>query len=90
VTPEERIQAALDIASSYGGIDGAHHKMWVIDQMVRVLTGCPEVKLLATDIHGTSYTYDALGQSDTYRAWVKAFEEEDGVKIYEWEIGIIP
>jgi hypothetical protein len=23
----------------YGSIDGGHHKMWVIDQMVRALTG---------------------------------------------------
>jgi hypothetical protein len=35
-TPTE---AALDIAFQYGGIDGAHHKTWVIDQMVRALTG---------------------------------------------------
>ncbi len=31
--------AALDIALRYGQIDGGHHKMWVIDQMVRALTG---------------------------------------------------
>lgn len=30
---------ALDVAFQYGAIDGAHHKMWVIDQMVRALTG---------------------------------------------------
>lgn len=32
-------EAALDLAERYGGIDGDHHKMWVIDQMVRALTG---------------------------------------------------
>lgn len=32
-------QQAVAIAVSYGGIDGDHHKAWVIDQMVRVLTG---------------------------------------------------
>lgn len=36
---EERIEAALKLAFNYGGIDGAHHKMWVIDQIVRTLTG---------------------------------------------------
>ena len=35
----EKICAALDLAKSYGGIDGDHHKAWVIDQMVRALTG---------------------------------------------------
>lgn len=28
---------ALHIAFQFGDIDGAHHKMWVIDQMVRAL-----------------------------------------------------
>ena len=36
---EQRINAALDVALRYGSIDGAHHKAWVIDQMVRALTG---------------------------------------------------
>lgn len=30
---------ALEIAFNYGQIDGNHHKMWAIDQMVRALTG---------------------------------------------------
>ena len=34
-----RIARALKLASAYGSIDGDHHKAWVIDQMVRVLTG---------------------------------------------------
>lgn len=34
---EERINKALEIAWRYGQIDGGHHKMWVIDQMVRAL-----------------------------------------------------
>lgn len=33
----ERINKAIDLAFQYGGIDGGHHKMWVIDQMLRVL-----------------------------------------------------
>lgn len=35
---EQRIKKALKIAEEYGGVDGAHHKDWVIDQMVRALT----------------------------------------------------
>jgi hypothetical protein len=30
---------ALDIARRYGGIDGSHHRAWVIDQMCRSLLG---------------------------------------------------
>ena len=32
-------QAALEVAQRHGGTDGDHHKAWVIDQMVRALTG---------------------------------------------------
>ena len=35
---DERIKAALSIAELSAG-DGDHHKTWIVDQMVRVLTG---------------------------------------------------
>ena len=34
---DDNIKNALNIAFSYAQIDGAHHKLWVIDQMVRNL-----------------------------------------------------
>ena len=34
-----RISAALEIAKDCAQIDGGHHKAWVIDRMVRLLTG---------------------------------------------------
>jgi len=36
---QAEMEAALDFAHMCGAIDGAHHKMWVIDQMVRALPG---------------------------------------------------
>lgn len=39
MTDAEKIAVALDIACRFGQIDGAHHRLWVIDQMVRALTG---------------------------------------------------
>ena len=39
LTSKAKIKEALDLAINYGTIDGAHHKMWVIDQIVRTLTG---------------------------------------------------
>ena len=45
--PEERIAAALDLIVRYGGIDGEHHKRWVIDQVARVLAGDGYAKLVA-------------------------------------------
>lgn len=32
-----RINKAVKLAVKYGGIDGDHHKDWVIDQIVRTL-----------------------------------------------------
>ena len=32
-------EAALEIIEQYGGFDGAHHKQWVLDQIVRKLVG---------------------------------------------------
>lgn len=34
---EQRIASALEVIERYGGIDGEHHKTWVIDQAVRAL-----------------------------------------------------
>lgn len=39
MSKKKKIEKALEVAISYGGIDGDHHKAWVIDQMVRALTG---------------------------------------------------
>ena len=36
---DDREQGALDLISEYGEIDGAHHKQWLLDQVVRMLTG---------------------------------------------------
>ncbi len=34
-----KISQAMDVAMKYGGIDEAHHKAWVIDQVLRYLLG---------------------------------------------------
>lgn len=44
----ERIVAAKNLAHRYGGIEGEHHKTWVIDQMVRLLAG-PDYDQWVTD-----------------------------------------
>ena len=41
-TDAEKIEKALEVAWNYGQVDGSHHKMWVIDQMVRALCGSEE------------------------------------------------
>ena len=68
------IARALDLAVRYGGIGGDHHKSWVIDQMVRALTGCEG----QTD----SPKYSELVAC--------AKSGEDGPDTYAWEVGIAP
>jgi len=35
----DHVEEALDLINRYGGIDGGHHKQWVLDQVVRALAG---------------------------------------------------
>ena len=34
---EEKINKAIELIESYGWIDGAHHKQWVLDNIIRAL-----------------------------------------------------
>jgi len=33
------IKEALELIAEYADIDGAHHKQWLLDQVVQLLTG---------------------------------------------------
>lgn len=52
MTDKEKIQQAIDIAIEYGQIDGDHHKAWVIDQIIRILTGNKYNKVIKELING--------------------------------------
>lgn len=71
---QKRIKQALKVAFQFGGVDGAHHKTWVIDQMVRALTGCTEGK--KTQEYG-KFVFDAKNG-------------EDGPNTYDYDEGIAP
>ncbi len=38
---EARIEIAIGLIADYGSIEGEPHKIWLIDQILRTLTGCP-------------------------------------------------
>ena len=78
-----RIALALEYAKD-GTVDGAHHKMWVIDQMVRALTNCPLVEMTGIDCNGKPYKYTTLGESSTYRHFVA----DIAIGLGEWDKGI--
>lgn len=82
---QERIDRALECALRFGGIEGDHHRTWVIDQMVRSLLGCdfpPEED---------AKNWPDLAPNDQYNTWVReACDGEDGPDTYTWETGIAP
>lgn len=57
-----KIDKAIELAVKYGGIDGDHHKTWVIDQMVRALAGKKYDALVKEACDGedgpNTYTWD--------------------------------
>jgi hypothetical protein len=48
-TDTERIAKAIRLAVRYGGIDGDHHKTWVIDQMCRALLSAEAYQRMVKD-----------------------------------------
>lgn len=80
-TDGDKIKKALAIAAQWGGNDD-HHGQWVIDQMVRALTGCPAVMATAIDCKGHKYTYETQGESAEYRKFIASAGE--------WDEGIAP
>ena len=57
-TPDERISKAVNLADSYGNIDGDHHKMWVIDQMLRALLSEQDYKDLIATRKADGFSWD--------------------------------
>lgn len=59
---EERITSAIEMAVDFGGIDGAHHKTWVIDQIVRILAQSDYEEIVRKAKHGIdgpdTYSWD--------------------------------
>ncbi len=79
---EARIQDALMTAINYGQIDGAHHKMWVIDQMVQ--------KLLGSEKNYNDFV-DRYMYGDDEGNLPEGFNRDEAEDAeYEWDQGIAP
>lgn len=86
-----KIEKALDIICSYGDIDGDDHKDWVMDQVTRVLTDCPDIEREAVSCKGEKYKYIELGESEEYKKLVSdSCRGEDGENTYFWSVGSPP
>ena len=82
MTDQQKLQAIDSLIICYGGIGGGHHMQWLLDQIVRIMCGCPLIE-----------TTDWYGENDAYRAWVADYESAGGSEdpgSYEWDKGIAP
>jgi hypothetical protein len=84
---------ALRYILTYGGIDGAHHKDWVLDQVTRILKGTPVVVRVSKWGPSEEYpegheeiVYQTGQPSLDYLALVAACTEQG----HDWEVGIAP
>lgn len=82
-----------EITLDYGWIDGAHHKTWVLDQIMRVIKGCEiEVRLAKWSNGQEEWRYDIVTESEEYKQFVKEYEDPNGIgeQEYEYDMGIAP
>ena len=84
-------EMSLHYIMMYGGIDGSHHKNWLLDQIARILHGCPvTVKRASWDNGETELRY-SVGENDEYLKWVKSVKDgEDGPDTYDYDQGTPP
>jgi len=85
---------ALLWIEKYGGIDGDHHKAWVLDHVARILHGTPVVVSLARWSNGESeYRFRLAEPTQEYHSWVDDMlgeTDEDGEREYDYDVGIAP
>ena len=71
----------------YGGIDGTHHKSWLLDQIARISNDTVViVKLAKWDDGQEEYRVNLDEPSQKYKDWVQAWED-DGC---DYDEGIAP
>lgn len=90
-----REQWALDYIMTYGSIDGAHHKDWVLDQVARILHGTPVICKEARWEGGhTELRFETGEPTQAYLDWVAEargeYDEENDEYEYEYSEGWAP
>jgi hypothetical protein len=85
---DDRVRAALGILAR-GVPDG--EQFWVIDQVLRALTGGRIETVAGVDWEGNRFEQEAMGETGEYREFVARYEAgEDGPHTYKWEKGTPP
>ena len=78
---------ALYFIGSYGQIDGAHHKLWVLDQVARILNGTKVIVSEASWSDGEkNYRVKLANPSKKYQKWAEEMRADE----YDYDEGIAP
>ncbi len=70
-----RIGSALEVVKEYGTIEGDHHRAWVLDQVLRALTGDK---------------YDEFVEEHFVQEDPTIHDEEGPIRVNYWDEGIAP
>lgn len=86
---------ARTFIESFGGIDGNHHKRWVLDQVCRIMHGTPVlIELHRWDDHPPEYRFSTGESSQAYLDWVNTqcgnYDPETEEYEYKYDAGIAP
>lgn len=86
---------AMYFIESYGSIDGAHHKQWVMDQVARIYNGTPVIIHVARwDDGNLEYRVTLDEPTEAYENWVRSmlgeYDEENDEYEYDYDPGIAP
>lgn len=87
---------ALMYITMYGGIDGSHHKDWVLDQVARILSGVEVIVKQASWSNGqTEFRYiTSEVLTPEYEEFVAncrgEWDEDNEEWEYSYEVGIAP
>lgn len=68
MSPKARLNLILDLVSAYGGVDGAHHKQWLLDQIARIALGAPVEETEVTR-GGEAERVISVGTCAAYEQW---------------------
>lgn len=86
----EPVKMALDYIHMYGGIDGAHHKDWLLDQVARILNGAPVTVKRASWSNGETELRYQVGECQAYHDWVESVRYDEDGEDYGYDIGVPP
>lgn len=78
--------------NEYCGIDGSHHKQWLIDQILRITLGT-KIKIKKAQWHNGNeeYRISLKEPPREYFEWIEKYENgEDGPQTYSYDPGIAP